>query len=85
MSALFERLREEARKLSPGERRRLGAVLIGMDDEAADSVEEHNERAWDEEILRRVEEIKSGTVEMIPYETVMSELKAKLSKARPSN
>ena len=41
------------------------------------------EQAWDEEILRRVEEIKSGTVQMIPMEEVFTELDEMLRCRRP--
>lgn len=70
MSALLERLREESKQLPPEERILLGEELLAEDDPETGA-------AWDEEILRRVEEIKSGKVEMVPYETVMAKLRAK--------
>lgn len=33
--------------------------------------------AWDAEIARRIEQIDSGEVECIPWETVMAELRTK--------
>ena len=36
--------------------------------------EEGVEQAWDEEIKRRVDEIRSGKVKMIPGEQVLREL-----------
>ena len=46
-------------------------LIESLDDEPA---EEGVEAAWSEEIKRRVEEIESGKVEMIPGEQVLSEL-----------
>lgn len=74
MSTLLERLREEAKQLSDDERCILGAELLGS---AGEGDAAAIEQAWDEEILRRVEEIKSGKVQMIPHEEVMADLRAK--------
>lgn len=74
MSALLERLREQAKQLSAEERCILGAELLEPAEEGDAAA---MEQAWDEEILRRVEEIKSGKVEMIPHEEVMAGLRAK--------
>lgn len=73
MSALLDRLREQAKQLSDDERCILGAELLAPngDTDIADV-----EQAWDEEILRRVEEIKSGKVQTIPHEEVMASLRA---------
>ena len=74
MSTLLERLREEAKQLSDDERCILGAELLEPAEEGdAATVEQ----AWDEEILRRVEEVKSGKVQMIPHAEVMAGLRAK--------
>ena len=76
MSALFERLREEAKLLPIGEQIELGAQLIraGEPGDVDEAELAATERAWDDEILRRVEEIKSGKVEMIPASQVYTEL-----------
>lgn len=71
MSALLERLREQAKQLSDDERCILGAELLAPD---GDTDIADVEQAWDEEILRRVEEIKNGKVQMIPMEEVFTEL-----------
>ena len=44
-----------------------GSLLKSLDDEPCD---EDVEAAWNEEIKRRIEEIYSGKVQMIPYEEV---------------
>ena len=74
MSTLLDRLREEAKQLSDDERCILGAELLEPDGEGDDATVV---QAWDEEILRRVEEIKSGKVQIIPHEEVMADLRAK--------
>ena len=40
------------------------------------------EEAWDHEIKRRVDEIRSGKVKMIPAEEVERELAARMRRAR---
>jgi putative addiction module component (TIGR02574 family) len=49
-------------------------LIASLDDEPAD---EGVEAAWDEEIKRRVEDIRSGRVKTIPGEQVMDRLKAR--------
>ena len=80
MSALLERLREQAKQLSDDERCILGAELLAPD---GDTGIAEVEQAWDEEIQRRVEEIKSGKVQMIPMEEVFTELDEMLRCRRP--
>jgi putative addiction module component (TIGR02574 family) len=46
-------------------------LIESLDDQPA---EEGVEEAWSEEIKRRVEEIRSGKVQMIPGEQVLNEL-----------
>lgn len=75
MSALLDRLREQAKQLSDDERCILGAELLAPD---GDTGIADVEQVWDEEIQRRVEEIKSGKVQMIPHEEVMASLRAEL-------
>jgi putative addiction module component (TIGR02574 family) len=55
-----------------------GSLLESLDDEPAD---EGVEAAWNDEIKRRIEEIDSGKVQMIPYEEVRRRLAALLSDA----
>lgn len=52
------------------------------DEDSADEVE----RAWDEEIRRRVARLDAGTAELIPAEQVFAELRAHLRewRQRPS-
>lgn len=55
-----------------------GSLLESLDEDTAD---QNVEAAWDEEIKRRISEIESGKVQMIPYEEVRRRLAARLADA----
>jgi putative addiction module component (TIGR02574 family) len=65
-------LLEKALALSTQERGLLIDRLVASLDE--DPAEEGAEAAWDEEIKRRVDDIRSGRVKTIPGEQVLKEL-----------
>ena len=69
MTLTREQLEIEAQSLPRDERARLAEAIIS-------SLEEEGEveRAWMEEIQRRVGELDSGAVETIPAEKVLAEL-----------
>ncbi len=54
------------------------SLLESLDEEPAD---EGVEAAWSDEIKRRIEEIDSGKVQLIPYEEVRRRMAALLSNA----
>jgi putative addiction module component (TIGR02574 family) len=62
----------EAMQLSPQERELLIDRLVESLDEGP--AEAGTEEAWGDEIKRRVDEIRSGKVKMIPGEQVLQEL-----------
>ena len=64
-----EQLEAEARRLPREERARLAETLISSLDEEAEI-----ERAWSEEIRRRLGELESGSVSTVPAEEVFEEL-----------
>lgn len=68
----IEILEAEAMQLTPGERADL-ADKLWLSVHSKEDVDS----AWDAEIARRIEQIDSGKVECIPWETVMVELRAK--------
>ena len=79
MSPDVSELLRKALALPPEARAALaGSLLESLDDEPAD---EGVEAAWNEEISRRIEEIDSGKVQMIPYEEVRRRLAVLLSDA----
>lgn len=72
-------LLKKALALPPEARAALaGSLLESLDDDPPDP---GVEAAWDEEIKRRLEEIDSGKVEMIPYEEVRRRIAVLLSDA----
>jgi putative addiction module component (TIGR02574 family) len=71
---------EKALALSTQERGLIIDRLIeSLDDEPA---EERVEAAWDEEIKRRVDDIRSGRVKTIPGEQVLQRLKTRRRDAK---
>lgn len=77
MSLTIEQIKEEAMKLPPEARADL-ADWLWVSVESRESVQ----AAWDAEIARRIEEIESGKVELIPAEEVLARIDEKLRKAR---
>ena len=70
----------KAMQLSSHERGQLIDRLVEtLDDEPADP---DAEEAWAQEIKRRVDDIRSGKVKLIPGEEVMREIKTRLGLAR---
>jgi putative addiction module component (TIGR02574 family) len=79
MSPNAQRLLDEARQLPPHEREWLAEFLL-IDDESVSSAE--LESAWDDEIKRRLDEIDSGAVKMIPHEEFLADLDAHIASKR---
>ena len=79
----LSKLLEEALSLSVEEQEVLANSLIsnlgGVVDEGLG--EEGAEKAWGAEIKRRVDDIRSGKTQMIPYEEVRRRLAARLADA----
>lgn len=65
---------EQALKLSPTERADVAEQLLASLDEALDS---DVEKAWQEEIQRRLQQVERGEVELMDSDTVMAELRKK--------
>ena len=72
MSTSVKIVEAEAMKLTPIERADL-ADKLWLSVNTKDEVD----AAWEAEIARRIQQIDSGEVECIPWETVMAELRAK--------
>jgi putative addiction module component (TIGR02574 family) len=68
-----DQIETEAMKLSPEARADL-ADKLWLSVHSNDEVE----AAWDAEIAKRIQQIDNGQVQTVPWETVMSELRAKL-------
>jgi len=76
MTATAKALWTKLTGLSEAERAELAHFLINSLDAGKDA---DAERAWDAELARRAEEIKSGRATGEPAEKVFSELRAKYS------
>jgi putative addiction module component (TIGR02574 family) len=59
------------------ERAQLAHRLLASLDEDVEEDQEEVERAWEEELRRRVAEVESATAELIPAEQVFAELRAR--------
>jgi putative addiction module component (TIGR02574 family) len=70
MSTLVEELSARAKALSSEDRARLAEELLDSLDGASDA---EAEAAWDHEIERRVAEVESGAVKLVPAEEVHAE------------
>ena len=70
MPTLVEELSERARALSPEDRALLAEHLL---ESLPDESESEVEAAWDQEIARRVEQVRSGAARLIPAEEVHAE------------
>ncbi|WP_420125241.1 addiction module protein [Longimicrobium sp.] len=77
----WEELLQQALLLPPDEQERIARALYenlaDLDDEDEDEDPADVEAAWAEEIGRRVEEIRNGTVELVPADELMAELRAR--------
>ena len=76
MSSLLQEVASKAHNLSPSERAELAHELIVSLDDVRDK---ELEMAWDTEIERRIEEIKSGRAKGRSAEEILAEIRAKYS------
>jgi putative addiction module component (TIGR02574 family) len=72
MSTLVEELSAKARALSAEDRARLAEDLLASLEQSPES-STTAEAPWDQEIQRRVEDVKSGTAKLVPAEEVYAE------------
>jgi putative addiction module component (TIGR02574 family) len=79
MAAAVSELLKKALALPPEARAAFADSLLESLDE--EPVDEGVQAAWSEEIKRRIEEIDSGKVQMIPFEEVRRRLAARLADA----
>lgn len=70
MSTSVEELAAQASRLSPDDRARLAELLLAS---LPDDTDDEVEAAWDQEIQRRVEQVRAGTAKLIPAEEVHAE------------
>ena len=75
VTGLAQKILEEARALTPDERRRVALELLDEPDEV--EAPEVVERAWGEELERRVGQVDAGSAKLIPASEVISTLQAR--------
>jgi putative addiction module component (TIGR02574 family) len=73
METQLEILESEALKLTPGERAALAQRLLASLDEDAEI-----EEAWAAEIERRIADVESGAVQVIPIAEALAQVRAAL-------
>ncbi len=73
METQLERLETEALKLTPGERAALAQRLL----ESLD-VDAEIEEAWAAEVERRVADVESGAVQVIPIDEALAQIRSSL-------
>jgi putative addiction module component (TIGR02574 family) len=78
MSLPLERLEAEALELSVEDRARLAQRLLESLDDLPEEDLDEIERAWNEEIERRIADLEAGKAELIPAEQVFAEVRARL-------
>lgn len=71
---------KKALALPPEARAAIADTLLESLDQSPP--DESVEAAWSEEIKRRIDDIETGKVQLIPYEEVRRRLMARLSDAR---
>lgn len=76
-TATLIRLRSEAMKLPEAERAELAHELVKSLDAPADT---HVAEAWDQEILRRLDQVEGGTAKLLDREEFRQRLRARLGK-----
>ena len=75
MSRSAQEIVEEARQLPPDE---VDWIIESLLIKEKSPVEAQIETAWDSEIKRRLDEIDSGAVKMIPLKDVLARMDARL-------
>ncbi len=72
MSTLLEELSAKARTLSREERARLAEDLLDSLEGASESPDDA-QAAWEQEVQRRVEEVRCGSARLVPADQVFAE------------
>jgi putative addiction module component (TIGR02574 family) len=76
----LNQVEEQALRLSLRDRARLAHRLLESLDEAVAEDPAEVERAWKEEIERRVADFDAGGIELVPSDDVLREARAKLRR-----
>lgn len=77
MKRKFSELVEEAKQLPYDQRAELIDKLIAT---SAQDIDPAVEKAWDDEVMRRLKEIEDGKVQLIPGEVVSAKMRKILGR-----
>lgn len=80
MSAVLEKLKAQALKLSAPDRDELVRSLIASVDGEPEDAAEAIARAWDAEIERRISDFEAGKTKGIPTDEVFAEIRALIAR-----
>lgn len=75
----FDRVREEALRLSDSDRAELAHDLVSSLDAPEDADAADSAEAWDREICRRLAELDAGTAKLIDREEFRRRMRARLN------
>ena len=76
------RILEEALSLAADQRARIAHELIASLDESPPDDPEAVAKAWDDEIARRVDDVRSGRVKTVPWSAVKKEMSRAIKSVR---
>ncbi len=82
MSATLERVKHDVELLPAGEQYDLYATLRSRFDPPVPDDEESVEATWDQEIARRVSDVKEGKVQLIPGDVADQQMQDFIAKLR---
>jgi|OpeIllAssembly_1097287.scaffolds.fasta_scaffold2354809_1 putative addiction module component (TIGR02574 family) len=75
MSKTLTEVTRDAAELPAPERLKLARILLDLSETATESAEEL-QAAWDDEISRRLRELRSGVVKGVPLDAVKRKIEA---------
>jgi len=79
MPKTLAEITREAADLTPQDQLKLARIMIDLSEDKIESLAEIDQ-AWDEEIERRVDEMRSGKVKGVPLEDVKRRIESKLQR-----
>jgi putative addiction module component (TIGR02574 family) len=82
MARSYEEIHQLAKELPADQRIMLANALWESVDAPEEGTEAEIAAAWGEEVERRLKEIDSGKVEMIPLEDVLADMDARIASKR---
>jgi putative addiction module component (TIGR02574 family) len=79
MPKTLAEITREAADLTPQDQLKLARIMIDLSEDKVESLAEIDQ-AWDEEIERRIDEMRSGKVKGVPLKDVKRRIESKLRR-----